>query len=573
VGRGRLALVAVLFGMIFPVAARNVVIRESLTNFDHRAGLVLNQPAKSAALAGQKSARAELQRRVPDVAVDFDPVFGSPKWVRAASGKLSGAVPAETAKKFSRDEPVKAFLEEHRALFRHGPEVLADARQTRLHTNEHGLRTVAWEQRVDGVPVFDSVFVAHNGADGELIALSSQFVPEPERAADRGTLDRKAKALAPPVSAEHALRIAAENLGETITAAKALGAPAALTLKQNFDLRPLPGESSACLVWLPLDGDTLRLCWEVELTRREMGERFRLVVDAETGAILVRRKLTLEVSEVHYRVFTGDSPAPMSPGLPAPANTQPPYVPRQLVTLSNLNATVSPLGWLNDGAMDPRGNNVDAHLDRDGDDRADLPRVQATLNSQGQRVFDFPVDFTASPTNYSAAAVVQLFYWCNFMHDRLYELGFTEGAGNFQKDNFGRGGADNDPVFADAQDGSGFNNANYTPTRDGSAPKIQMYLFNGPTPARDGDFDADVVLHEYTHGLTDRMIGGGVGISQLQTFGMGEGWSDFYALSLLAEPQDDPGANYAMGGYINSKACNKTTITASAVIPTRPTWA
>ncbi len=560
VRRGQLLIVLALLGSVFSTFARNAVTRDSLTNFDQRATALVAAPTKAASVAGQRAARAELKSRSPDVVVDFDPIFGSPKWVRSAAGKLSGAVTAATAKRFEKDEPVKAFLEEHRALFRHGPEVLATARATRNHTNEFGQRTVAWEQMVDGIPVFDSVFVAHSTAEGELISLSSQFVPEPERAADRGTPNRQAKALVPPVSAEGALRIAAENLGEIISASKSLAAPDAKTLKQNFDLRPLPGESSASLVWLPLDGDTLRLCWEVELNRREFSERFRLVIDAETGAILVRRKLTVEASEVHYRVYTSDSPAPMSPGLATPGNAQASLVPRALLAISNLNARyikptgevldASPLGWLGEGVLDPRGNNVDAHLDRDGDDRADVPRIQATLNGQGQRVFDFPADFVTAPTNYSSAAVVQLFYWCNFMHDRLYELGFTESAGNFQKDNFGRGGGDNDAVFADAQDGSGFNNANYTPTRDGSSPKIQMFLFNGPTPARDGDFDAEVVLHEYTHGLTDRMIGGGVGISQLQTYGMGEGWSDFYALALLAQHEDDLGGNYPLGGYI-----------------------
>jgi hypothetical protein len=369
----------------------DAVRRESLTNFDHRANARLAAPAGSAVQPGQQRARAELKQRVPDAVVDFDPVFGSPKWVHSRVGVLTGArgagrtVAAATAKRFENDpeQPVKAFLEEHRALFRHGPEVLAGARQHRNHTNEFGLRTVAWEQMVDGIPVFDSVFVAHSGPQGELVSLSSQFVPDPERAAERGTINRQAKALAPPISAEGALRIAAENLGEIISAVKALAAaPVARTLKQHFQLQPLPGEASASLVWLPLNGDTLRLCWEVELNRREFSERFRLIIDAETGAVLVRRKLTVEVSEVHYRVYTSDSPAPMSPGLAAPSNTQAPYVPRQLLAISNLNATASPLGWLADGVMETRGNNVDAHLDRDGDDRADLPRVQATLNGQ-----------------------------------------------------------------------------------------------------------------------------------------------------------------------------------------------
>ena len=102
---------------------------------------------------------------------------------------------------------------------------------------------------------------------------------------------------------------------------------------------------------------------------------------------------------------------------------------------------------------------------------------------------------------------------------------------------------------ADAQDGGGFNNANFSTPPDGSPGRMQMYIFNGPTPDRDGDLDAEVVLHEYTHGLSNRRVGGGVGISALQSGGMGEGWSDFYALALLSEPGDDVNGNYASGGY------------------------
>jgi uncharacterized repeat protein (TIGR01451 family) len=143
-----------------------------------------------------------------------------------------------------------------------------------------------------------------------------------------------------------------------------------------------------------------------------------------------------------------------------------------------------------------------------------------------------------------------LFYWNNWMHDKLYQLGFTEAARNFQSNNFGRGGLGNDAVQADAQDGSGVNNANFSTPSDGSAGRMQMFLFSTPVPARDGDLDHEVVLHEYTHGLSNRRVGGGVGISSLQPRGMGEGWSDWYSLSLLSEPGDDVNAAYAEGGYV-----------------------
>ena len=147
------------------------------------------------------------------------------------------------------------------------------------------------------------------------------------------------------------------------------------------------------------------------------------------------------------------------------------------------------------------------------------------------------------------------------MHDSLYGLGFTEAAGNFQTNNFSKGGQGNDALQADAQDSGGLsaveggtgqnrNNANFsTGGADGSAARMQMYIFDGPTPNRDGDLDAEIVLHEYTHGLSIRLVGGGTGISALQPSGMGEGWSDFYALSLLSTSGDDVNGNYAVAAY------------------------
>src|SRR5205823_5980536 len=44
-------------------------------------------------------------------------------------------------------------------------------------------------------------------------------------------------------------------------------------------------------------------------------------------------------------------------------------------------------------------------------------------------------------------------------------------------------------------------------------------------------------------------IGNGSGLTNQQGRGMGEGWSDFYALSLLSEPGDDPNGVYAAGAY------------------------
>lgn len=74
------------------------------------------------------------------------------------------------------------------------------------------------------------------------------------------------------------------------------------------------------------------------------------------------------------------------------------------------------------------------------------------------------------PKEYIDMVVTQLFYTCNMYHDLLYRLGFDELSGNFQMYNFGKGGRGGDAVIANAQDGSGYNNANFMTPPDVSLP-------------------------------------------------------------------------------------------------------
>ncbi len=145
--------------------------------------------------------------------------------------------------------------------------------------------------------------------------------------------------------------------------------------------------------------------------------------------------------------------------------------------------------------------------------------------------FDFPIDFTLDPRDYWEAAVTNLFYWNNVTHDIAYQYGFTEPAGNFQVNNYGRGGVGGDYVRAEAQDGGGTNNANFsTPAADGGAPRMQMYLWTTADPRLDGDLDAGIIVHEYAHGISFRLTGG-PGINCLGgQEQMGEGWSDYFGL-------------------------------------------
>jgi Fungalysin metallopeptidase (M36)/Calx-beta domain len=512
----------------------------------------------------QVVAVTDLASQIPDVAVDWDELLGTPKWIASRSGFLSGSdsggrgVSAQVLAMFSASDPdrmTKAFLADHRELFGHGPEVLTNALVARRFVTAHnGLHTVVWQQQVDAIPVFDALLIAHVTAKGELVNLSSHCLPDPQRAAGTDTVARAELEADPPIAAVQAVASAARNIGESLSEneVSVLARPVSRADRhERFKAAPMRGEIEARLVWLPLDRSTLQLCWDVLLMSRAQGKMFRILINARTGQALARHCLTEHLSNASYLVFTSDSPTPMSPGYPAPTTNQPPQVARVLVVTNAFDSNASPNGWINDGDNQTLGNNVDAHLERDG--QADLPRPQGSPN----RVFQPPLDLTQDPLNYGDAAVVNLFYWNNWMHDKLYELGFTEGAGNFQSNNFSRGGLGDDAVEACAQTGgsgtiNSDNNASFTTPPDGSPGVMQMFIWSGPTPNRDGDFDSQVILHEYTHGLSNRRVGGGVGITAIpQSRGLGEGWSDFYSLALLSQPGDDVNGTYPEGAYVS----------------------
>ncbi|MFL5789405.1 MAG: M36 family metallopeptidase, partial [Flavisolibacter sp.] len=146
---------------------------------------------------------------------------------------------------------------------------------------------------------------------------------------------------------------------------------------------------------------------------------------------------------------------------------------------SGNNATTN--GWHFDGTSNytyTRGNNVYAYQDSDNHN---VPGASVnSTTSAPSLTFNFTPDFAKEPYNINNLdlALTNLFYWNNLMHDISYQYGFTESGGNFQNDNLGRGGTSGDYVNAEAQDGGGFDNANFTTPVDGLHPRMQMYLFS-----------------------------------------------------------------------------------------------
>jgi len=142
----------------------------------------------------------------------------------------------------------------------------------------------------------------------------------------------------------------------------------------------------------------------------------------------------------------------------------------------------SPAGWLagSQTTVNITGNNAHAYLDADANNAPDTGGTAVTNGA-----FLTAVNLTTAPTTTGnkAVAVQNLFYLNNIAHDTLYRHGFNEAAGNFQANNFGLGGLGNDAVNAEAQDGSGTDNANFSTPNDGSAPRMQMYLWTGRSPS------------------------------------------------------------------------------------------
>jgi autotransporter-associated beta strand protein len=167
--------------------------------------------------------------------------------------------------------------------------------------------------------------------------------------------------------------------------------------------------------------------------------------------------------------------------------------------------------------------------------------------------FDYPLSLASPPSAYQSAAITNLFYWNNILHDVHDRFGFTEASGNFQQTNFSGQGVGGDPVQADAQDGAGFNNANFATPPDGFAPRMQQFIWTAANPDRDSDLDNGVILHEYGHGVSNRLTGGpsnSGALNATQSGGMGEGWSDWWAITVTQKPTDTKDGAYPVGTYL-----------------------
>ncbi|MEZ5355558.1 MAG: M36 family metallopeptidase [Bryobacteraceae bacterium] len=267
--------------------------------------------------------------------------------------------------------------------------------------------------------------------------------------------------------------------------------------------------------------DDPRLAWRMAL--ESSGWWYEVVIDAETGALLKRRNLVRRAGRARvWRKSPLDADRDLAP---------------------------LPDAWLAPGVMQTSGNNADAYLDADSNDRPDPLSADGISNGRAFSLtqdFDFPGPEGSrggDPRTGRAASITNLFYFVNRAHDYFYALGFDEKSWNFQKDNLGRGGKGGDAVLAEAQDPALLGNAIMIAAPEGEAPRLQTGIFTRGTSTRSDDrdsaLDGDVVTHEYAHGVTDRMLGRGTDVSCMagyQSAAMSEGWSDYFASSSFNSP-------------------------------------
>ena len=224
-------------------------------------------------------------------------------------------------------------------------------------------------------------------------------------------------------------------------------------------------------------------------------DSYAYVVSAEDSSVLFRKNQTADVA-FSYRVFAesgaGNLPLP-SPlgrdGFPHPTGVangyQGTFVSPNLITLQNIAFSRND-PWLAPNATTTTGNNVDAFADLVTPDGFTTPCVATICDLRptltGPRTFDRAYNPAAAPNvsnDQIMASVTHLFYMNNFLHDWYYDSGFDEASGNAQADNYGRGGAAGDPIFAEAQDFASLNNANMSTPADGGRPRMRMYVFSG----------------------------------------------------------------------------------------------
>jgi len=387
---------------------------------------------------------------------------------------------------------------------------LEDLVVTDQYVSKHnGVTHLYLQQYHQGIPVYGAIINLNFDKNGRVLNVGNRFVK---------ALQGASKNAAPSIGPDMAVQSAARELNltprEPIMVEEAYATHDVMLSDGGIALEPIP----ARLVYLPMDvfsttgQSDVRLAWQVGIYTEDGQHYWNMFVDAGSGAELFREDLVVmdrldvtdapgearfmdvvrqEMVQAPLMPLAGNITAPARASssmsgtyrvyahpFESPAHAGDPNTDLRTLEANPADPTASPLGWHNDGTTSytvTRGNNAHAYTDVDADG---VPDPGSDPDGGGGLLFDFPFDPSMDPPSYRPAAVTNLFYWNNLIHDLTYQYGFDEASGNFQVDNFGNGGLGGDDVRAEAQDGSGTNNANFFTPTDGSRPRMQMFVWS-----------------------------------------------------------------------------------------------
>lgn len=335
-----------------------------------------------------------------------------------------------------------------------------------------------WQQTHDGVPIFNAISTAVFDNNTNLRHFADRFV-DVALGAKHAKTHRAEQVLDAAISAitwgENSMRISGDTQrGDTVVFSM-IG-----DYKLDFDVEVYP-------VFVLSEDNQLVASWNVSLPPSSTPDWWQIRLADSDLRFLEKNNWTLtcnhhhEGGEPHYNWEHWKEEA-----ADAPENTTGYYVFRfpvespshggQSWAVEPWDSLASPAGWhsLNPnipvGFTITRGNNVYAYEDRNA---SNAPGYSP--NGGPDLLFDFTFDPTESIIPNQDINITQLFYANNKAHDLFYQFGFTESAGNFQQNNFNRGGSPNDAVVAEAMDGGGQNNANFLTPPDGTRGRMQMY--------------------------------------------------------------------------------------------------
>lgn len=543
--------------------------------------------ARGAATVAARAAHpavARLADQVSDLAVDLDEATHNP--VQVSIRRPAGRLSVQAAD--SPEDAARQFVHDRADLWQLGEQDLGTVEV--VSVSKQGLPTVRMRQRVGGVEVFQSDMTAAVSTDNQVVSVAGQMFHGAATAPSRAAARAQAAVAGPgTLKAEDAIAKAAFDLTGyaykpsdfkvAAAASRRASGPyrfysskwkvtnvAKDATKDASKAKARSARPSAPRftrpvrvkdVLFPLGQGEFVPGYFIELWI-EGYPAFSYVVDAvDTPDVLFRKNLTSSVAFKYCVHNTGDAifrpedgPAPGSPHPTGkPNGFQAPTILEKLIEIESL---LPGRPWLPANATRTKGNNCIAF----GDLRAPEGPSQGDVDGKvtGPRTFDIKYNHDKSSTdaNNLQASIVGMFFHVNWLHDRWYEAGFDEASGNAQQDNFGLGGIDGDPILAEGNFFGGTDNAQMSTPPDGSSPQMQMFVFNGsnPLPSRTSNHEALITFHEMGHYITNRLVADASGLGNVQGRAMGEGWGDFFAISMTSQATDDftQGA-FAVGGW------------------------